>query len=85
MSLFKVFDVAGSAMHAQTVRLNTVSSNLANADSVGSTEAQAYRSRHPVFAAIYDDASEGVAGVEVQSVEQNPSPARREYLSLIHI
>ncbi len=54
MGLYNVFDIAGSSMSAQSVRLNTVASNLANADVVSSTEAGAYRSRQPVFAAVMD-------------------------------
>ena len=54
MSLFKVFDIAGSGMSAQMLRLNTVSSNLANSQTVSATEADAYRSRQPVFQAILD-------------------------------
>ncbi len=49
MSLFKVFDVAGSAMQAQSMRLNTVASNLANANAVSGTEADVYRAKKPVF------------------------------------
>ncbi|MCK5881472.1 MAG: flagellar basal body rod protein FlgC [Sinobacterium sp.] len=49
MSLFKVFDVAGSAMQAQSMRLNTVASNLANASAVSGTEAGVYRAKKPVF------------------------------------
>lgn len=49
MSLFKVFDVAGSAMQAQSMRLNTVASNLANANAVSGTEEGVYRAKKPVF------------------------------------
>ena len=52
MSLFSIFNVAGSGMAAQSTRLNTVASNLANADSVASTPEAAYRSREPLFAAV---------------------------------
>lgn len=58
MSLFKVFDIAGSALHAQSVRLNTTASNLANADSVASSVAATYRARQPVFQTLFDDAGE---------------------------
>lgn len=56
MSLLSIFDVSGSAMSAETVRLNTTASNLANAQSVTSNFADTYRARHPVFA------TQGVAG-----------------------
>jgi len=74
MSLFKIFDVAGSALSAQSVRLNTIASNLANADAVSSTPEGAYRARHPVFAAVLDAAgrAEGVRVVDV--VEDNRAP-----------
>src|SRR5512139_1523638 len=52
MSSFKVFEIAGSGMAAQSVRLNTVASNLANAESVSGTAEGAYKARHPVFEAV---------------------------------
>ncbi len=52
MSSFKIFDIAGSGLSAQSVRLNTVASNLANADSVSGDPATVYRARHPVFQAV---------------------------------
>ena len=52
MSSFKIFDIAGSGMSAQSVRLNTVASNLANADSVSGDPNSVYRAKHPVFQAV---------------------------------
>ena len=52
MSLSNVFNIAGSAMTAQTVRLNTTASNLANAESVSSSEVDTYRARKPIFALV---------------------------------
>jgi len=52
MSSFKIFDIAASGMSAQSVRLNTTASNLANADSVSGDPRRVYRARHPVFEAI---------------------------------
>lgn len=52
MSSFKVFDIVGSGLSAQSVRLNTVASNLANADSVSGDPNTVYRARHPVFQAV---------------------------------
>ena len=54
MSDFKVFDIAGSALVAQSMRLNTVASNLANADTVASDPSKVFRARHPVFEAQHD-------------------------------
>ena len=67
MSINAIFDGAGSAMSAQSVRLNTVASNLANAQSASSSIGQTYRARHPVFAPIQASAMDGVAGVGPES------------------
>ena len=49
MSMFRIFDVAGSAVSAQSQRLNVVASNLANADTVAGPDGQAYKARQVVF------------------------------------
>ena len=54
MSSFKIFDIAGSGMNAQNLRLNVVASNLANVDAVSSSIEQTYRARQPVFKAVLD-------------------------------
>ncbi|MFK7861417.1 MAG: flagellar basal body rod protein FlgC [Granulosicoccus sp.] len=55
-----IFDIAGSAMRAQNLRLNATASNLANANSVSGTEEGAYKARHPVFAAMLKGEMGGV-------------------------
>lgn len=73
MSLFKVFDIAGSGMSAQSVRLNLTASNLANSESVASRPGEAYKARHPVFQSVLDtesNASVRTAGV-VESKAEN--------------
>ena len=55
MNINNIFDVARHAMSAQMVRLNTVSSNIANAGSISTTQAEAYRPMRPVFEAVYSD------------------------------
>ena len=55
MSLNRIFDIAGSGMSAQTIRLNTTASNLANADSAASSLDEVYKARKPVFAAVQQD------------------------------
>lgn len=55
MSLMSIFDISGSAMSAQSVRLNTTASNMANANSAAGDPTQVYRSRQPVFATIRAD------------------------------
>jgi flagellar basal-body rod protein FlgC len=64
MSSFKVFDIAGSGMAAQSVRLNTVASNLANAESVSGDAKTAYKARHPVFEAVRAQAGASQNGVD---------------------
>ena len=76
MSLGNVFNIAGSGMSAQSTRLNTISSNIANAETVSSSVDQTYRARHPVFATMLQQANgqpdqslfaeQGQAGVGVQ-------------------
>jgi flagellar basal-body rod protein FlgC len=84
MSLFNVFEVAGSALTAQSVRLNVVASNLANADSVSATAEGAYRARAPVFQSLLQEAGMDAAedpaaiGVRVLGIWQSPAePVRR--------
>ena len=73
---FTVFDIAGRAMSAQLVRLNTTASNLANAGSVAGSRAAAFRALRPVFRTVED--SPGVATVRVENVvEANVEPTRR--------
>lgn len=76
MSLFRVFDVAGSALTAQSQRLNTTASNLANADSVTSSTGQPYRAKHVVFTAT-PLGTEAASGVRVSGVVEDTSPLRR--------
>ena len=81
MSLFSVFDISGSALSAQSIRLNTISSNLANLDTVGSTPEEAYRARHPVFAAVFDKAiGESSVGVRVEGVIESQTPPQKEHM-----
>lgn len=79
MSLFRIFDISGSALHAQTVRLNTTASNMANIDSISSSTEQTYRARQPVFAAQLDEAEEAAAGVDVLGIVESQTPLRQEY------
>jgi flagellar basal-body rod protein FlgC len=77
MSLFNIFNVSGSAMSAQAQRLNTVASNLANADSASSATGQAYRAKQVVFEAV--DTAGGGTGVKVQQVIEDASPLKQVY------
>jgi flagellar basal-body rod protein FlgC len=80
MNLFKVFDVAGSGMTAQSVRLNTTASNLANLNSVSPDAEGAYRARHPVFeTALQGAGNERAAGVRVVDVVESDVEPPRVY------
>jgi flagellar basal-body rod protein FlgC len=78
MSSFKIFDIAGSGMSAQSVRLNTVASNLANADSVSGDPNNVYRARHPVFQAILGS-EQGSATVTVSGIAQSQAAPETRY------
>ena len=80
MSLSNVFSIAGSAMTAQSQRLNAVASNLANADSATSSTGQPYRAKQVMFSAMpLGGSSSGSAGVKVSGVIEDPSPMKRMY------
>ena len=76
MSFFRIFDTAGSAMSAQSVRLNTTASNLANADTVASSPEAAYRAKEPVFAAIQQGLVKNAetSGVRVTGISESQLP-----------
>ena len=78
MSVFNVFSIAGSALNAQSARLNAVASNLANADSVAGSNGQPYRAKQVVFAATPIGA-EGGQGVRVTQVVESAAPLRLNY------
>lgn len=82
MSLFNVFDLSGTALSAQSVRLNTVASNMANAEVASSTAEGAYRARQPVFTAMLEQAAGGTVarGVRVAAVTESQAPPRMEYM-----
>lgn len=81
MSLFNIFDIAGSGMSAQSLRLNTTASNLANADSVSSSVDQTYKARHPVFSAVLEDAQSGMkqGSVQIAGVVESQAPIKSVY------
>ncbi len=76
MSLFRVFDISSSAMHAQSARLNAVASNLANAESVTSSNGQPYRAKQVVFQAAQVGQGSNALGVKVAGVMEDQSPAK---------
>jgi flagellar basal-body rod protein FlgC len=81
MSLFKIFDTAASGMSAQSLRLNLVSSNMANADAVSSSIDQTYRARQPVFQTLLDQSNPDAAasGVRMAGVVESQAPLVKEH------
>lgn len=81
MGMFNVFNIAGSAMTAQSMRLNATASNLANADSVAGPDGQPYKAKQVVFEAypVSPGAGDAARGVRVKGVVEDASPARMVY------
>ncbi|GAB1268737.1 flagellar basal body rod protein FlgC [Aurantivibrio infirmus] len=90
MGINSVFDIAGSAMTAQNIRINTTASNIANAQSAASSIDEVYRGRHPVFAAVQrtamefgndDDSNDRKAGVGVSvlGIVESDAPLQKRY------
>lgn len=84
MSIDSVFSIAGSGMNAQSLRLNTTASNLANADAAASSIDETYRGRHPVFAALNDTMSldknsDATVGVGVLGIVESDAPLQPRY------
>ena len=81
MSFSTIYDIAGSGMNAQSIRLNTVASNLANADVVSGSENEGYRAKYPVFQTIYLDNNSNSSGalVKVEDVIESDEPLQRRY------
>lgn len=93
MSLSSVFHIAGSGMSAQSTRLNTISSNIANAETVSSSVEETYRARHPVFATVFAESLRGDGsqpslfagndqagkGVQVKGIVEDASELQMRY------
>lgn len=81
MASMKIFDIAGSGMTAQSLRLNLVASNMANVDAVSSSIDETYKARVPVFRAVMDDFNKQApaAGVNMVGVLESEAPLTREY------
>ena len=76
MSMFSIFNVSGSAISAQSQRLNVVASNLANADAVAGPDGKGYKARQVVFETV-PMGSEASAGVKVSNVRESQEPLKR--------
>jgi flagellar basal-body rod protein FlgC len=74
--MFSIFGVSGSAISAQSQRLNVVASNLANADAVAGPDGKAYKARHLTFQTV-PMGSDGSAGVRIEGVRESEQPFRK--------
>ncbi|WP_144212042.1 flagellar basal body rod protein FlgC [Shewanella donghaensis] len=82
MSFGEIYNIAGAGMHAQTIRLNTVASNLANAGAAAETPEQAYRALKPVFTTVYNETQQGKASgaqIEVSAIVESDAPLDLRY------
>ena len=79
MSLFDSISIAGTALEAQTVRLNTIASNMANANTVASSAEETYRQRLPVFSAVMEAEDASRMGVRVDRVIEAGGEPRQEF------
>lgn len=78
--MFPTLDVSATAMHAQTVRLNTIASNMANVNSVSSNSDETYRSKQPVFKTIMDnETGRPMGGVMIDQIVESQEPLKMEY------
>lgn len=84
-SMDQILNTAASGMSAESIRMNTVSSNLANAGSVGSSEESTYRTKYPVFSEItrgvagLDKEDQPIGGVRVTGVQESKKPLEKTY------
>jgi len=80
--MFDILSISGSGLHAQTVRLNTIASNMANADAISSNAGTTYKAKEVKFQTIIDDSLQGFipnGGVRVKEIVENQTEARAEY------
>ena len=79
MSNLPIFDVAGSALQAQSVRMSTIASNLSNADSVAGSAQAAYKPLEPIFQAVTSRQDPRLTGVQVKEITQSEAPPLQRY------
>ncbi len=79
MALFDNFDLAGSAMSAQSLRLNITASNMANANTTAGSKEEVFKARHPVFKAVMLEAQEHTMGVEMAGIVEDQTEAQSQF------
>jgi flagellar basal-body rod protein FlgC len=78
--MFPTLDISATGMHVQTVRLNTIASNMANVDSISSNSDETYRSKQPVFKTILnEETGRPAGGVMIDDIVESEAPAIMEY------
>jgi flagellar basal-body rod protein FlgC len=78
--MFPTLDISATGMHVQTVRLNTIASNMANVDSISSNSDETYRSKQPVFKTIMnEETGRPQGGVMIDDIVESEAPAIMEY------
>lgn len=78
MSLLSIFDISGSAMAAQSQRLNVSASNMANADSIAGPDGKPYKAKQVIFS-VDRAADQEIGGVKVSDVVESDAPDRLVY------
>ncbi|MBA3581970.1 MAG: flagellar basal body rod protein FlgC [Gammaproteobacteria bacterium] len=81
MSLFNILNISGSGMSAENLRLNMIASNIANAETVASSAADAYKSKQPIFSTVMENATEEQVqgGVATTAIVQSKAEHARQY------
>ena len=79
MSNLPIFDVAGSALQAQSVRMSTIASNLSNADSLAGSPEAVYKPLEPIFQAVTSRQDPRLTGVQVKEITQSEAPPLQRY------
>jgi flagellar basal-body rod protein FlgC len=84
-SLDKIFTNASSGMSAQSIRMNTIASNMANAGNVGTSEDETYHKKYPIFSEVtsaisgLSDSDQPLVGVRVSNIKHTDKPLQRKY------
>lgn len=85
LNLEQIFTTAASGMSAESIRMNTIASNLANTDSVGPDEKSTYHAKYPIFTEVkqpitgLSDGDQPIGGVRVTNISESRRPLERKY------
>ena len=86
MGLSSVFDITGTALNAQSLHIDTIAKNMANAQVLAGSEREAYRARRPIFAAIlesninFNSSSSTLGGVKVDGMSYSDTPIEKQMM-----